>query len=390
MPRVAHYDTLRLLTCRVDAACGQPGVKRQTIWKALLLVGSMSVAAGLSEWTVRFMLPRSVLRGETVLFEFSERLGWQLAPHAVSVVEIPDGIATPISINAYGMRDQPRVLAKAPAVRRIAVLGDSFLLGFGVADADLVTTRLQRDLLPGTEVLNFGVSGYGPLQECLLLGDRARLFSPDVVVLMLYLGNDLDDLRDSGGFMAGYSRPRALIGPGGSLVIENLPVPAPRAIDSFLYGLRRFELYHVLARASHRLTSPAGQARGDDEGGGTGQERDQAFDVLRVVLSEMARTVADLRAELVIVGFPGRAEASRLASSSPDLTDPAVASTERTLRAIASQVGASYVDLTHPLARAIAVGTDPYFPAYAHWNSRGHLIAAEAIAAHLRSRSRAG
>jgi hypothetical protein len=283
------------------------------------------------------------------------------------------------------MRDEPRPVAKPAGIRRVAVLGDSFLIGFGVPDADLLTARLQRDFLPQTEVLNFGVSGYGPLQEYLLLRDRALRFSPDVVVLMLYTGNDLDDLRDSGGFMSGYRRPRARVGPGGSLLIESWPVPPPRAIDGFLYSLRRFELYHAVVRASGGLRA----LRGRDRAAGTSDHADgeDELDLLRVVLNEMARTTADLHAELVVVGFPEEKEVARLASGSADLNSQTVATGGRRIRAIADEVGASYVDLTDALARAIAAGQRPYFPVYAHWNSRGHLIAAEAIAAHFRSRS---
>jgi len=66
-----------------------------------------------------------------------------------------------ISINRYGMRQHPVSTKRKAGDYSIAVLGDSFVWGIGVADEDRFTEFLEREL-PGTEVLNFGVSGYGP------------------------------------------------------------------------------------------------------------------------------------------------------------------------------------------------------------------------------------
>jgi hypothetical protein len=75
------------------------------------------------------------------------------------------------------------------------VLGDSFVSNVEVG-ADQVFTRVMEQRLADTEVLNFGVNGYGQVQEYLLLErwfDRVR---PDVVVVVIYLRNDFEDNVD--------------------------------------------------------------------------------------------------------------------------------------------------------------------------------------------------
>ena len=42
-----------------------------------------------------------------------------------------------------------------------------------------------------TEVLNFGMSGYGTAQELLILRHHAWQYSPDLVVLFFMTGNDI-------------------------------------------------------------------------------------------------------------------------------------------------------------------------------------------------------
>ncbi len=176
--------------------------------KLTIAVVSVLLTLGFLELTLRLAFPQSeMLQGETALFEYHPSFGWQFAPNTQATVTIPDGHETEVGINEFAMRDRGHAVAKSRSTRRVAVLGDSFLVGFGVEYEKLVTTRLEQQFLNRTEVLNFGVSGYGPLQEYLLLQERVLQFKPDVVVMMVYLGNDLADLVDDGGFISGYQRP---------------------------------------------------------------------------------------------------------------------------------------------------------------------------------------
>ena len=77
-------------------------------------------------------------------------------------------------------------------IARVLLLGDSIAFGVGVADHETFGQVLQRHV-PGLEVLNFGVSGYGTDQALLQLEDVGLDLRPDVVVLNFCVANDYFD-----------------------------------------------------------------------------------------------------------------------------------------------------------------------------------------------------
>jgi len=106
---------------------------------------------------------------------------------------IPSFVATTnygsISINRWGMRDQDYELQPVAGTHRMAVLGPSNVMGWGVADGNTFEALLERRLneeMAGKpfakyEILNFGVPGYNPPQQLVAL-ERALAFKPDAVL----------------------------------------------------------------------------------------------------------------------------------------------------------------------------------------------------------------
>ena len=103
----------------------------------------------------------------------------------------------PFALNNRGMRGPTDYqYDKGPDVFRIAVLGDSFTFGMGVAAEETMCARLE-DLLNAPvgqeyEVLNFGLPSYSPLLEYIYLTHEVVKHKPDLVVLML----DESDVQD--------------------------------------------------------------------------------------------------------------------------------------------------------------------------------------------------
>jgi hypothetical protein len=102
----------------------------------------------------------------------------------------------PVRINSAGWRDVEHALVKPAGVYRIVILGDSFIEAMQVPLQDTVGRRLEQELnqLPGGvryEVISLGVSGYGTASELLAYRDIGRLYSPDLVLLAFYPGNDI-------------------------------------------------------------------------------------------------------------------------------------------------------------------------------------------------------
>jgi hypothetical protein len=97
--------------------------------------------------------------------------------------------------NELGMKSDPI----RPGAKRIALLGDSFVEGFGVDNDETAAHSLERRLGAEYQVLNFGVSGYfSTIDELVLYDDFAKFFDPDVVLLFFLNYNDLEDLLDPG------------------------------------------------------------------------------------------------------------------------------------------------------------------------------------------------
>jgi hypothetical protein len=81
---------------------------------------------------------------------------------------------------------------KRLGVFRIAALGDSFAIGPAVPFADNYLTFLETKL-PGVEVYNFGVSGAGPREYQAILHRDVWAFQPDLVLLSIFVGNDITE-----------------------------------------------------------------------------------------------------------------------------------------------------------------------------------------------------
>ncbi|MBF0463161.1 MAG: SGNH/GDSL hydrolase family protein [Magnetococcales bacterium] len=93
--------------------------------------------------------------------------------------------------NSYGARDKDR--SQEGTGRRVALLGDSFVEGFGVEAPFRLGDVLEEET--GVEFLNFGSGGdFGPVQEWLQYRDMVRPFQHSDVVLMFLPDNDFTDV----------------------------------------------------------------------------------------------------------------------------------------------------------------------------------------------------
>jgi lysophospholipase L1-like esterase len=101
-------------------------------------------------------------------------------------------------INRFGWRDQDWTLRKEAGSYRIAVLGDSFVEALQV-EADSTFLRLAQSRLTTTtgipiEMMNFGRSGLTQSEELLILRRDVLEFTPDMVLVFFFPGNDIADI----------------------------------------------------------------------------------------------------------------------------------------------------------------------------------------------------
>lgn len=108
----------------------------------------------------------------------------ELIPSAVSVSQYG-----PITTNRFGLRDRAYAETRPPGTLRIAVLGASSVMGWGVADDQTFEALLEQRLaqqpldtgFDTVELLNFGVPGYQPPQQ-LVNFERARALQANAVI----------------------------------------------------------------------------------------------------------------------------------------------------------------------------------------------------------------
>ena len=91
--------------------------------------------------------------------------------------------------NSYGARDRERSLTTAG--KRAVMLGDSFVEGFGVEEDKRLSNLLERSF--GVEILNFGMTHFGPLQYRILYEKLVRRFDHDAVIIGFLPENDFTD-----------------------------------------------------------------------------------------------------------------------------------------------------------------------------------------------------
>ena len=137
-------------------------------------------------WEVYMKQPNKVLDFETgPLKQYTG--GFEQYVLKPSFVYSNDGMT--ITINRWGMRDKDYERVPPPGTYRMAMLGPSNVMGWGVGDGEtfeaLLEDRLNRE--PAAEgwrhyeILNFGVPGYDPPQR-LVMFERALGFSPNAVI----------------------------------------------------------------------------------------------------------------------------------------------------------------------------------------------------------------
>ena len=189
------------------------------------------------------------------LFQYDATLGWRFISGAEESVLTAD-YERSVRINSEGFHDvEPPREAEADQ-RLVAVFGDSFTSNIGVAVDEVFTSGMNERLGPNTITKNFGVNGYGQVQELLLLENVLERQRPDVALVVVYWRNDLDD--NGGQFDWLYPRPKAERTLEGLKIVTAFPEPPdptkPVARSrSFLNRVRSLALVRIIKLAMGRF-----------------------------------------------------------------------------------------------------------------------------------------
>jgi hypothetical protein len=148
-----------------------------------------------AEIFVRAFAPQSFVPRDIAAAPWGVRMN---RPGAVYEQRTPE-MKSIVAINANGLRaDRDFALGKPAGVRRVAVFGDSYMLGYEASYADMATTQIERALRQAkcpVEVLNFAVSGFGTAEMLKTFEKNGLRYEPDVVLFQWHHTDPDDTLR---------------------------------------------------------------------------------------------------------------------------------------------------------------------------------------------------
>lgn len=359
-------------------------------WRGLrrhprLRSAAIAVAAGaaLTTWTAEAIVerldPQEVFGwGERPALEPDPIAGWRLHPDRQTRLRWQCYDYT-VSANALGYPGPLYPEQRAPGSLRILATGDAFTSAEGV-DTDAAWPRLLEASLRvrlgrPVEVLNFGITGYGPNQYAAVVRTFAPRFRPDVILLALFV-NEFDDVMETDDAF------RASIGFGRA---------DPNGWTAFLTAAhlrRRVQLRAVesLSERLHRRPGPHGyflaQLASLER---RPESRDaRALQRLGERLREIDAVAHEIGAEVTVLLIPAPAQVCTPEELAyypgwVDLSDSGrfdVQRPQRLLGTLAAQHAMRVIDLLPALRSAVPC---PYSSCNLHWTATGHRTAAAAL-----------
>ena len=200
-------------------------------WRRLALgVATAAVLLGMVEVGLR-------IAGVVPAYQADLIGGWRMVPeiHGERLAGGDDTHPFIVTTNADGLRNGP-ARAKPPGLKRVALMGDSTMFGWGVDDGGTVADGVKAGLEgQPIEVINAGQPGYSTTQITLFFESVVRYYEPDLTVVFL-------PMHDHNKVLV--SDREYLDGPAG-------PVAAARvllATHSLLYQVIRQHLYPLSER----------------------------------------------------------------------------------------------------------------------------------------------
>lgn len=265
---------------------------------------------------------------------------------------------TILNTNSKGIRGKTEYsYQRTPGKQRIVVLGDSFTFGAEVAD-DVTYSHYLESHLPNTEVLNFGVQGYGHDQMLLYLKEEGVQYHPDIVIVGFAY---IDIYRNIESFFA-YAKPEFKL-VSGRLQLTNVPVPTPeRVLAEEPYRPKALDTLLILKEKVRWSL---------------GKNEAEAREVTRLLLDEIAATTRSIGAAPVFVYLPVNEEIEPFPRFGITTNSPSVADRELYLASICEKENLPCLFLRSRFHAEVDKGADLH--PRGHWNAKAHSLAGEEI-----------
>jgi len=273
---------------------------------------------------------------------------------------VPGEYSVTISTNSAGLRSTNEYsTAKPDGVKRVLMLGDSFVFGYGVENDEVVSAVLEDMLNADTssdetfEVINLGVAGFGQAEELVAYRESGRAYEADVAIIFYYkndIGNNavaaLFELADDGTV---------------SRTTNNyLPAVKSREMMYSIAPIRWLFEYSVAWNVvRNRLSYLVQQSKLKKQGlANVHDSNSDAIELTRALLGQFITEIAADGSKAVVVVIPSQ---TNMSTNFP--LD----------RHEVEQLGADLIDGRDYLV------ADDYWPIDSHWKSAGHRKTAEQL-----------
>ncbi len=378
----------------------RPTRQAAPLWGVIALV----FCIGTGELSLGFVAPLSAGKwGELAALEAHPTRIYGLKPGKTVHLEYDDYDYV-LRVNSMGLPGPERPLTRpTPDTLRIFILGDAFSMPEGLEYKDaypaLLEALLNSKLAPRpVQVINGGITGYGPVEESSQLRELAPLFKPDIVVYQFFV-NEFSEVnttpvrrRQGIGLEPLYSLQQINLIEY-SQIIRHLGEGMYAITDHFIRNyadnsvLHRYALqvFHILEKMTGGWRYRNAQLqfyRKDDSKKLYGKKH---LDKLSNYLRQIQQTCQETGAKLIIYFVP-----AAITVSSPEyiahypwdqnIHDQSIYDLNQPighLRKIAGKLGIDVVDLTQALKDN--PGQPVYFPGSWHWNKEGHRAVAGAV-----------
>ena len=319
---------------------------------------------------------------------FDAELGWRLTPRWLGSHRHHD-FEVSYAINRYGFRGE---FPEPRTGKRYALIGDSFTFGIGVEDNQTFVHLLNSAEQRSDTFLNFSVPGTSTDQQYLLIKRRLAAFAPDVIVLMVYLANDLFDNQLAFPLQAEHPKPFFQLTNDGRLRLMNSPVPRTRkpaaaknrTLSSVVLGeqiqagepsfqaFAKLELFRRLGFFQNIQQITDGEFE---------QRFASALELFEALVSAIQLVTAQQGAELKIVLLAGKSFIDQPDSVSGQYQDFL---RRRIVTILENNSAIQLLDMAAQMRTVHAIEkANWYFPNEGHLNPEGHRLLAKLLAERL-------
>lgn len=304
-------------------------------------------------------------------------------------------------VNSEGLRDDEVEFTKKSGEKRIILIGDSFILGWSVADSDVSANILEQKLGKPWNVINAGYAGaMGPDGYFLYLKNKGIKLKPDLVTFSVYVYNDFEDINDNEWIGFGkYGEPEKLVSKklyvdkNGVLLPRKMPLiyKLPGIKNSHLAVLVNKSLIRIIRRINRMIN---GEDRKENllskcifADKCTRETFSLYNDLLAVIKASrdlVDSNFKDGKIHFLVMIIPADFQInSNLKEKYKEDKGVPVNTTEiekpnpqKRLKEMLIAEKITYLDLLPPFRNA---KENLYYPTDGHWNAEGHKLAAEEL-----------